>query len=1240
MKKRLFLFVLAMISLVTIQAQTQLFVGGYVTDLSGNAIANHTVYIQSDSIGSYVYHSAANTNQNGYYSFTIPNIPSPGTLVHYYLWTNDCNGQFIDTSITNNSPQQVVNFNICTSTTSLCQNSFTHTHQGLTYAFSGHLNSSLPTTYKWNFGDGTMAIGQNVTHTFTQPVLGANGYNVCLVTISGSSTAGNLCIDTTCQFIPISNTAGTCAASFNWTNNSSNNNTVSFLNTSTTNYPNAQIQYFWNFGDGTTSTLTNPVHTYQPSSAIQNFSVSLTMKVLDSAGSIQCQNAYNYTITIYNTISGCQNYFTYTHQGMTYTFKGFINSSSSTTYTWLFSDGSVLTGQTITRSFTNPTPGTTGIQVCLITTTSNSFGQSCTDTSCQYINLANTANCLADFHYYADSAGNQNILHFVNNSLSAYPNAQLIYNWNFGDGTSSTQTNPTHTFPVNPSGNGYNVCLVIKALDSSLQVICQDTSCKMVYPNSINTFCQNNFSYTNSGLTYSFTGQININYTTTYFWKFGDGSTGNGQNVSHTFSQPSSGTNGYYVCLITQTTDNNGNVCTDTTCKFININSPSNCNVGFQYIIDSSAVHFTNYSTSGYPNAQISYVWNFGDGTSSSLENPTHIYSLNPTGSNSFNVCLQIIVKDSFNNILCQNTLYQTLTLANINNCQNHFTYTNQNLTYTFTGHVASSNQTIYSWSFGDGTHASGQTVTHTFAQPPTGTNGYTVSLATYEFGTYCSDSTWQFIQIDTTSTGSCNANFNWFADSISNPNNIHFLNNSTSGYPNAQISYVWNFGDGTSSSLENPTHIYSLNPTGSNSFNVCLQIIVKDSFNNILCQNTFCQTLTLANINNCQNHFTYTNQNLTYTFTGHVASSNQTIYHWNFGDGTTTYGQTVTHTFAQPATGTNGYTVCLFTITSNSNGTSCTDSTCQFISIGNTSGNTVQGYVYAGNYPANGYVLIYMANNATMSYNLIDTLALDSNGYYHFNSPVMPPVNPAFLVKAVLNPGSAAYNHYAPTFYQHSANWVTATPVFPASYSVYYNINLIPLPVINPGNGSITGNVSQTGTKSSVNVLGAEIILSDMNDSPVRVSYSDANGNFSFDNLPMGSYRIHLEIAGISYTPYPVTLSNINPGISNLSININNNGAVITGIENAELNQTSVGEFYPNPATDEVFINIQNVNNNNVNVTIYNQTGVKISSTEYRLSGTQRIALNSRDLSSGIYFVKIGNNNGLNTMRKLVISR
>jgi len=877
MKKRLLLFVLAMISLVTIQAQTQLFVGGYVTDLSGNAIANHPVYIQSDSIGSYVYHSAANTNQNGYYSFTIPNIPSPGTLVHYYLWTNDCNGQFIDTSVTNNSPQQVVNFNICTSTASLCQNSFAYTHQGQTYTFNGQINSVLPTTYNWIFGDGTTASGQTVTHTFAQPVTGTNGYTVCLFTI-----------------------------------------------------------------------------------------------------------------------------------------------------------------------------------------TSNSNGTSCTDSTCQFIQIdtTSTGSCNANFNWFADSISN---------------------------------------------------------------------------PNNI---------------------------------------------------------------------------------------------------------HFLNTSTSGYPNAQVSYVWNFGDGTSSSLENPTHTYSLNPTGSNSFNVCLQIIVKDSFNNILCQNTSCQTLTLANINNCQNYFTYTHQNLTYTFTGHVASSNQNIYSWNFGDGTYASGQTVTHTFAQPPTGTNGYTVSLATYGFGAYCSDSTWQFIQIDTTSTGNCNVSFNWFADSISNPNNIHFLNTSTSGYPNAQVSYVWNFGDGTTSSLENPTHIYSLNPTGSNSFNVCLQIIVKDSFNNILCQNTFCQTLTLANINNCQNYFTYTNQNLTYTFTGYVTSSNQTIYNWIFGDGTTASGQTVTHTFAQPATGTNGYTVCLFTITSNGNGTSCTDSTCQFISIGNTSGNTVQGYVYAGNYPANGYVLIYMANNATMSYNLIDTLALDSNGYYHFNSPVMPPVNPAYLVKAVLNPGSAAYNHYAPTFYQHSANWVTATPVFPASYSVYYNINLIPLPVINPGNGTVTGNVSQTGTKSSVNVSGAEIILSDMNDSPVRVSYSDANGNFSFDNLPMGSYRIHLEIAGISYTPYPVTLSNSNPGVSNLSININNNGAVITGIEDAELNQASVGEFYPNPATDEAFINIQNFNNNNVNVTIYNQTGVKISSTEYRLSGTQRIALNSRDLSSGIYFVKIGNNNGLNTMRKLVISR
>ncbi len=976
MKKKILLLSFIILGLIGLQAQNPFFVGGYVTNLNGGAIANHTVFIVSDSNSVMPFAATTTTNTNGFYSFNNISVPAPVFVVSYVVSTLDCNGVMHSQTVTNANPQNTVNFSICAS-----------------------------------------------------------------------------------------NTTNSCNANFvAYPDSNALSNTVHFSNLSTTTYLNTPIQYLWNFGDGTTSTLANPTHTYSPASATYN--VCLTMTVAGS-GAVLCVDDYCQTVTVGQVSNTCQNNFTFTHQLNNYTFTGYVSSNYPTTYQWSFGDGTIGTGQYVNHIYTSTNPsGPSTYTVCLFTTSVDPVtGSLCTDSTFQTIVISNNqSNCNAGFIAYPDSLMGFNTKHFTNTSttnLSLTP----MYFWNFGDGTTSNLTNPNHTFAPNSLGY-YNVCLTMKILNSAGIVECIDDYCQNVYVGTIPSNCQNNFSHTHQGNIFNFVGSINSTNPTIYKWSFGDGTYATGQNASHAYQISTSGTATYNVCLITITTNPNtlGGSCTDTSC--------------------------------------------------------------------------------------------QTITVTN-------------------------------------------------------------------------------------TSSG-CNANFVSHPDSLQN-NKYYFTNTSTTNlsYP---ILYLWNFGDGTSSTLANPVHIFQANPSSGGVYNVCLTMKILNSAGVVECVDDYCTTIYVnGNQPNCQNNFTFTHQNLMYAFNGHVYNTNPTIYKWNFGDGTYATGQNVTHTYTQPASGIVGYNVCLITVTSNLNGTSCTDTTCQFIPINVASGNIVQGHVYAGNYPiTDGYVLVYQADNTTMSYILLDTLALDTTGYFQFLYPTMPPQTPAFLLKAVLNPTASYFAQYAPTFYNHTINWFTATPVFPSSNNVFYNINMIHLPVISTGTGTLSGNIFMTGTKASGDnpLANAEIILTDESDALVKITFSGTNGNFNFSNLPMGTYKLHIEIAGVNYTPYPVTISTSNPGVSNILISVSNNTAVITSIENDLENNTAIGEIYPNPTTHEAYIDIKNTNNEKLVVSIYDNTGIKVYSHDYAVSGSQRVNLNEKNLAAGIYTVKIEKANGINSVRKLVISK
>jgi len=113
--------------------------------------------------------------------------------------------------------------------------------------------------------------------------------------------------------------------------------------------------------------------------------------------------------------------------------------------------------------------------------------------------------------------------------------------------------------------------------------------------------------------------------TGTYTYDFGDGNTSSLQNPTHNYAAPGS----YTVCL---TVTSNG--CVDSVCHVVNVTCTMPV-INFSYTIGNGGLATFTNSTS--PSAD-NYTWDFGDGSTSNLENPTHVY----TASGNYTVCLQI----------------------------------------------------------------------------------------------------------------------------------------------------------------------------------------------------------------------------------------------------------------------------------------------------------------------------------------------------------------------------------------------------------------------------------------------------------------------------------------------------------------------------------------------------------------------------------------------------------------------
>jgi len=147
---------------------------------------------------------------------------------------------------------------------------------------------------------------------------------------------------------------------------------------------------------------------------------------------------------------------------------------------------------------------------------------------------------------------------FINNSSSISP--QTWY-WDFGDGSSSTLMNPSHSYLYDSS---YNVCLYVSDSCGS------DTLCQMVNPCFLPLA---DFNINGNGLEWNFTNNSNSGSNSNWYWDFGNGDSSSLQNPNYTYVLDST----YVVCL-TVTDDCGQNTFCDTIMAYDNtdVNTSNN----------------------------------------------------------------------------------------------------------------------------------------------------------------------------------------------------------------------------------------------------------------------------------------------------------------------------------------------------------------------------------------------------------------------------------------------------------------------------------------------------------------------------------------------------------------------------------------------------------------------------------------------------------------------------------------
>lgn len=588
--------------------------------------------------------------------------------------------------------------------------------------------------------------------------------------------------------------------------------------------------YHWDFGDGTTSDLENPTHIFEEAGS---FEVALTIQT-GSMTNTSTQEIHTSPAPIA----------LFTPSALTGTEPltvNFTNQSqgSVTSLVWNFGDGNSSTNQNPTHTYAEDRTYTVTLTI------TNACGSNQNEKTITVLPGNTSGTLKASFTINSTEGCSPFPVQFIDKSTGNPTN----WLWTFGDGQSSTDPNPTHEYL---SPGLYTIRLTVTNDDNEQSFFeLPNLICGQAKP--VADF-ESDRMVTCPGEPIQF-ADLSGGYPNHWVWNFGDESPiENVSDPEHVYDKP-----GVYTVRLTVY-----NTCGSSMKQksaYIMVMSPPEVDFQTEQIgrCADQAIQFTDKST----NIEDTWLWDFGDGSTSTDRHPIHNFSQAGT----YDVILTV-----------ENNCGSTTKTKKIEvqgpptaSFTTPVTFGSVGQEIQFTDH-STGTPNIWLWDFGDGCLSDQQNPKHSYLQP----GKYPITIGAKN---NCGSSIMrQNILIGMAGE----AFFDLDTDSPCTNESVQFKNVSD---PNFQ-TFVWNFGDGVSSNEQEPIHHFQTAGT--------FQITLTAS--NSHSSHTYQKTITVQStpffmvdtVNGCA----------PLTIQCHDLSTTASEWHWDLGDGTTSTEQHPTHTY------------------------------------------------------------------------------------------------------------------------------------------------------------------------------------------------------------------------------------------------------------------------------------------------------------------------------------------------------
>ena len=723
-------------------------------------------------------------------------------------------------------------------------------------------NGTSPYTYLWNFGDGSPEdTSQNPSHVYDTN--GSYTVNVTATDAVGEQASWSVIITVN----PLSTVTGTATPTIIDVTQS-----VSF--TSTARFGTPPYEYFWTFGDGGTSTLQNASHLYNvPGTYTANVTVTDSVAANASWEVVIMVNALpNVTGAATPTVIDSGQIVSFTCAPS--------NGTAPYTYFWDFGGAPgrfvhSTTNQSQSPFYEYENPGPSPATYTATVTVTDAVGMKVSWTSASITVYAQPSVTGTATPTIIDVGHTVSFACTADFGSGVYPS----YLWAFGDDPANTSATRNTTHEYDAVGSYVAVVTVTDSLGAEaiwtviVTVNALPSVTGTASPTMIDATQTVSFTCTPSQGTGPYS----------YLWAFGDdpSNTSTAQDTTHRYDA-----DGSYVVTVT-VTDSFGEQATWTVDITVNPWLSMTGTSATRTAIDvGQSVSFTcapSYGTTPY-----SYFWSFGDGGTSAQQNPSHTFA--SVGMFTANVT----VTDAAGGQASWTTVITVSALPSLTGTSSQTT-TDSGMTVTFTCTASlGTGPYDYLWDLGDGSPGStAQNISHIYAAPGSYRVNVTATDAVGELAMWTVVITVNALP-SVTGTAA--------PETIDATQNVSFT--STPGYGTPPYTYSWSFGDGQTSTAQNPSHVYGSAGTYTADLTVTDSVDASASWSVVITVNTLPSLTGTATPTVIDS-----GGNVSFTCTP-SGGTTPYAYLWDFGDGETSTAQSPDHIFAHKGTYTVTVTV------------------------------------------------------------------------------------------------------------------------------------------------------------------------------------------------------------------------------------------------------------------------------------------------------------------------------------------